>query len=158
MLVIGGLILVVFNVLRIKERKYDIGVLSAIGMSRPKVALQFIYELFIVTCLAMILSIGVGAVTSVPITNSLLSNQVTSTQNETFGGMGGSGGGPMMRGGPGMNTVRSEDLISEVSSAMDFTVVIQLLGLALLLTIVSGGVATLSVLRYDPQKILSNRE
>lgn len=164
-LVIGGVILVVFSLLRIKERKYEIGVLSAIGMNRKKVSFQFISELFIITMIAMILAIGVGSVSSVPITNSLLANEATTSSNTMESQMpsdmqgGGPGGGlsgnaPSM---PGQNNATT-NYIQEVSSATDFSVVIKLLGLAMLLTILSGGIATLSILRYDPLKILSNRE
>lgn len=154
-LVVGGAILVVFQLLRIKERKYEIGVLSAIGMKPAKIAIQFISELFIVTMVSIVLAIGVGSVISVPITNQLLENQsITSSSFEERM--------PSMNGGS-MNKApnQSEEVTSfmyEVTSATDFNVILQLLGLALVLTIVSGGIATLSILRYDPLKILSNQE
>ncbi|MFR4217420.1 MAG: FtsX-like permease family protein, partial [[Clostridium] innocuum] len=81
-LIIGGVILVVLNIYHIRERKYEIGVLAAIGMNKKKIALQFICEIFIVTLISIMLGCGIGAAGSVPLTNTLLQSQsaVSSTQ------------------------------------------------------------------------------
>lgn len=81
-LLIGGIILIVLNIFNIRERKYEIGVLTAIGMKKRKVSLQFITELFVVTFTCIIIGAGIGAVGSVPITNSLLKSQVSSAQEQ----------------------------------------------------------------------------
>lgn len=88
---IGVLILVVLNVFSIRERKYEIGVLTAIGMKKSKVAFIFITEILIVTIAAVIIGSGVGAAVSVPVGNALLENQITSqeqtasNQQQAFG-------------------------------------------------------------------------
>ncbi len=48
--------------------------------------------------------------------------------------------------------------ISEINSAMNLTVVLQMLGIAVLLTLVAGAVSILFVMRYEPLKILPNRD
>lgn len=164
-LVIGGIILLIFNIFRLKERKYEIGVLAAIGMNKAKIAFQFMMEMFIITFLSIIIGAGIGSAISVPITNSLLANSTTTNtmdsqmpegmstppnqgnsnnDNVTFGG----------RDKPQSNV----DYISEISSATDIVVIIQLLGIGILLTIISGGISVFVILRYEPLKILSNRE
>ena len=50
-LAIGGIILIVLNIFNLRERKYEVGVLTAIGMKKHKVAIQFVYELFSVCLL-----------------------------------------------------------------------------------------------------------
>lgn len=50
------------------------------------------------------------------------------------------------------------DYISEVDSAMNLTVVVQMLGVGLLLTIIAGAASVLFIMRYDPLKILANRD
>lgn len=40
-LVVGGMMLVVITLLNVRERKYEIGVLTAIGVNKVKVAAQF---------------------------------------------------------------------------------------------------------------------
>ena len=50
------------------------------------------------------------------------------------------------------------DYITEVNSAMNLTVVLQMLGVGLLLTLVSSMVSVSFIMRYDPLKILANRD
>jgi len=155
-LLIGGSILVVLNILSMRERKYEIGVLTAIGMKKKNVVIQFITEGFIVTILAILLGTGIGAVASVPITNALLSQQITSlqtkqsTQQSNFGRGGGGGSGQ-----PGQ--AASVTYIQSISSATDITVVMELIGIGILLTVLSSCGAMVFILRYDPLNILSNR-
>ena len=181
MLIIGAVILVVLNIFNVRERKYEIGVLTAMGMKKRKVAAQFLTEIFAVTLAAVIVGVGVGAVCSVPVTNALLENQVTAQQDESsrreenfgrpgdmadmggmqtppdMGGMFGGGGG----GNPFANMFGGSaetNYVTSVSSAMNLTVVFQMLGIALMLTVVSGMVSMLFVMRYEPLKILANRD
>ena len=58
-LLVGGVILVVLNIYHIRERKYEIGVLAAIGMNKRRIALQFICEILIVTLMAIMLGCGI---------------------------------------------------------------------------------------------------
>lgn len=185
-LIIGAIILIVLNIFNVRERKYEIGVLTAMGMKKGKVAMQFLTEIFVVTIIAVILGGTIGAVTSVPVTNVLLENQVESqnsqesqvetnfgrenmsAENIQKGGMpGGSsdglGGGRAGAGGnnPFANMFggsSENNYVTEISSAMNLTVVLQLLGIAVLLTLVAGAVSMLLVMRYEPLKILANRD
>ena len=81
-LIIGGVVLVVINMINIRERKYEIGVLRTIGMKKSKVSLQFMSELLIVCIISLSLGSVIGAVTSVPISNMLLQNEIESTNNK----------------------------------------------------------------------------
>jgi len=51
-LAIGAVILIIINVFNIRERKYEVGVLTAIGIKKSKVAMQFVTELLCVTVLS----------------------------------------------------------------------------------------------------------
>lgn len=178
-LLIGAIILIVLNIFNIRERKYEIGVLTAMGMKKFKVALQFLTEIFVVTIIAVIVGVGVGGVSSVPVTNALLENQIAAESNqynkieENFGRPGNmisDGNMPgnmdqnnipqMQNGGPGNFFDANEvaEYISEIDKAMNLTVVFQMLGIAVLLTIVSGAVSMLFIMRYDPLRILANRD
>ena len=50
------------------------------------------------------------------------------------------------------------DYVTEVNSAMNLTVVLQMLGVGLLLTLVASAASVLFIMRYDPLKILANRD
>ena len=184
-LIIGAIILVVLNIFNVRERKYEVGVLTAMGMKKWKVAAQFMCEILVVTMIAVVIGAGIGAVSSVPVTNALLEGQIESqnsmqTQMEEnfgrpgdFGGgfpggnMGGMPGGrpsdiPNDMGG-GKNPFENmfngaENYITEVNSAMNLTVVFQMLGVGLLLTLVASMASVSFIMRYDPLKILANRD
>ena len=169
-LAIGAIILIVLNIFNVRERKYEIGVLTAMGVTKCKVAVQFLTEIFAVTLAAVIIGMGVGAVSSVPVANTLLASQIeaqtSKAQNieKNFG----RGGSPedmaqnppsMQNSKPSQPSQSSEsNYISQISSATDFTVVLQMFGIAILLTLVSGAVSMLFIMRYEPLKILANRD
>ena len=181
-LLIGGVILVVLNIFNVRERKYEVGVLTAMGMKKWKVAAQFMCEILVVTMIAVILGAAIGAVSSVPVTNALLENQVASQNaqqdklDQNFGRPGNMGGGfpggnmpdnmPGNMGG-GSNPFGdmfggmfggAADYITEVDSAMNLTVVFQMIGVGLLLTLIASAASVLFIMRYDPLKILANRD
>lgn len=185
--IIGAVILIVINIFNIRERKYEIGVLTAIGMKKWKVASQFVTELFVVTLAAIIVGAGIGAAVSVPVTNALLSAQITSNQQtqqnmtEGFGRDTKAFGGGMtgMPTRPDSDSVEAPEMpddaggfgnfmgnikdsaanyISEVSYSTDLVVILQLIGVGILLTLVSSLAAMLFIMRYEPLKILTNRD
>lgn len=89
-----------FHIFNIRERKYEIGVLTAIGMRKSRVALQFLTELFTVTFVFLLLGTAIGGAASVPVTNALLASQIfqaqetqQSNQQQNFGRPGDMGGG-----------------------------------------------------------------
>lgn len=90
-LAVGAVVLVVITLLNVRERKYEIGVLTAIGVNKVKVAAQFTLELLIVTMIGLAVGAGVGTAASVPVSNQLLASQVEqqqsqqSSQREQFG-------------------------------------------------------------------------
>ena len=173
-LIIGGVILVVLNIFNVRERKYEVGVLTAMGMKKWKVAAQFMCEILVVTMLAVVIGAGIGAVSSVPVTNALLAGQAESQNsmqnqmNQNFGrpSMGGFPGGnmgDMPDIGGGKNPFESmlggaADYITEVDSAMNLTVVFQMIGVGLLLTLIASAASVMFIMRYDPLKILANRD
>lgn len=180
-LIIGGIILAVLNIFNVRERKYEVGVLTAMGMKKWKVAAQFMCEILVVTMLAVIIGAGIGAVSAVPVTNALLEGQAQSQSNQqsqmeqNFGRPGDFGGGfpggnmpsdmpsdmPDMGGGKnpfGDIFDGAADYITEVDSAMNLTVVIQMIGVGLLLTLIASAASVLFIMRYDPLKILANRD
>ena len=180
-LIIGAIILVVLNIFNVRERKYEVGVLTAMGMKKWKVAAQFMCEILVVTMIAVIIGAGIGAVSSVPVTNALLAGQVESQNSqqtqmdENFGRPGNFGGGmPGMPSGDMPSDVPDNigggnnpfenmfggavDYVTEVNSAMNLTVVLQMLGVGLLLTLVASMASVSFIMRYDPLKILANRD
>lgn len=154
---IGAIVLVVLNMFHTRARKYEIGVLTAIGMKKRKVAMQFITEILIVTVCAVIIGGIAGAVSSVPVADSLLANQIKAQEKEqseqevSFGrGYGDKGGS--------QQTSAEITYVSQITSTVDVVILVKVLGINIILAVLAGGVSVMSIMRYDPLKILSGRD
>lgn len=208
---VGAVVLIVLNIFNVRDRKYEVGVLTAMGMKKWKVAAQFMCEILVVTMVAVIIGTGIGAATSLPVANALLKTQTQSQTEQkadidtSFGresnfdfqrggrsmpggnaadgtsdGIGGAadgtsdgfsggriggneGGGKNIFDIGGVNAFENvktaaTNYITKVDSAMNLTVVWQMLLVGIALTIISGLASLLFIMRYDPLKILANRD
>ncbi len=163
-LILGTVILLVINMINIRERKYEIGVLRTIGMKKSKVCLQFLTELMVVSFVALIIGAGIGASISVPVSNSLLKSEISSSQNEQEDirnnfGQGGPGnfGGGMPGGRDKFNGVAQIQAFDSIDAVVDFEVLLELLGLGLIITLISGTSAMVSIQKFSPLTILKER-
>ncbi|MBE5803816.1 MAG: ABC transporter permease [Clostridiales bacterium] len=159
-LAIGSIVLVALNVLNIRERKYEIGVLSAIGMPKRKVAMQFTCELLIVSMIAIMCGLVVGSLVSVPVTNELLAGQVAQSESDLMQknanyGRQVSDTQVKPRGGDVEGEV---DYVTTVQFSIDYMIILKMAAIGLALAILSGSVTSLFIMRYDPLRILSERE
>ena len=156
-LVIGSIVLFVINMINVRERKYEIGVLRTIGMKKKFVIMQFAFELLIVSLFGLVIGAGIGSLISVPTANKLLEKEITASKEETksiqnnFGGMG-NGQGRMN--GIGVSNI---EYVSKINAVVDFTVLTELLAIGLTLTIISSLAATISISRFSPLTILKER-
>ncbi|MCX8074407.1 MAG: ABC transporter permease [Clostridia bacterium] len=166
-LLVGGVILTILNMINIRERKYEIGVLRAIGMKKNKVLGQFLVELLVVTIISIMLGSVIGSVISVPVANNMLKNEIESqqsSQNQIDQNFGRSGGSAVLQSAGGQNKIMSMfkiqsqvDYIDKINAVIDAKVVLQLILIGLGLTIVSGSISMIFISRYTPLKILSSR-
>lgn len=153
-LAIGSIILIVLNIYNIRERKYEVGVLTAIGMKKWKVGLQFVTEIFLSTFLFILLGTAAGAALSVPVADNLLASAVTQTQTASAQpGPGGAGG--FNRGGT--FAAAGAGYIDQINASVNLTVLAELAGIGFLLAVVSSGAGVFFIMRYEPLKILSER-
>jgi putative ABC transport system permease protein len=183
---VGAVILIVLNLFNVRERKYEVGVMTAIGVKKPKVAMQFVVELLIVTMVGLGVGVIGGAVAAKPLSNQLLSSQVSSAQTEQtsqqqqFGrsaNMGGAPGSssssssgsssasgapsaapsaPSGNSAPGSST-KATSYISSLNATVNLKVVGELVLIGLILTLISSLVGIIFVMRYEPLQILAER-
>ncbi|MDR1450652.1 MAG: ABC transporter permease [Propionibacteriaceae bacterium] len=161
---VGGAILIAVSVFTVRERKYEVGVYTAIGLPKVQVALQFATEVLAVTMAGVVVGLGAGAAAAPSVANNLLSAQVTqaeadsSAQDQNFGRL------PMSSGGPGnMNMDRAGfgsqavSYIDQVNAAVDLEVAGWLAAAGLGLAVAASFAGVVVVMRYEPLTILANR-
>lgn len=164
-LVIGGIVLFIINMINIRERKYEIGVLRTIGISKSKLTMQFVSELLIVGFVALMLGAGVGAVMSKDVSNALLSSEISSSKESSEkikGNFGGPGGfNPMENGGPMGNFNEKGkpkvEAYESIDAVVNISVLLELLGIGLTLIFISSLSAMISIQRFTPLTILKER-
>ena len=166
-LIIGIVVLAVINFLNIRDRKYEIGVLRAIGMSKIKVTLQLVLEIFFISIVSLIIGTGIGVLISQPVTNKMLESEIKSYQEQTsstennFGGQGFEKPSQEMGGFEKKGRINSKqqttDYVDSLKVKIDAITLLELFGISLLLTSTSAFVASLVINKYNPNKILQNR-
>ena len=129
-------------------------------MSKLKVSLQLICEIFIVAMISLIIGTTLGKVTSQPITNKILANEISSYQNEENNITQNFGSSDFKRPGFDENTKNRKQNVEYVDSLkvnVDIYTVLQLFLVSILLTTISSFISIMLALRYEPNKILQNR-
>ncbi len=154
-LIIGIVVLLVINMINVRERKYEIGVLRTIGMRKSLVISQFVFELLVVSVVGLLLGAAIGSYVSVPVANKLLESEISKSTTEiedirnNFGNQGGFDFRP--------NGVANINQVTEINAVVNFEVLAQLLAIGLLLTFVSSISAMISIANFSPLTILKER-
>lgn len=167
--IIGAVVLFILNMINVRERKYEIGVLRTIGMKKTLVAMQFICELLIVSLASLVIGLGIGAILSVPTANALLQSEIEKSENKRNEISGNFGGMEIMTEEKGNNKgirnfdsiqiggVANVEKVTSINVVVDFIVVLELLGVGIILTIISSFASIVSIMRFSPLSILKER-
>ncbi|GAB2520553.1 ABC transporter permease [Nocardiopsis aegyptia] len=167
-LALGGVIIALLSSTAIRERKYEIGVLRAMGMKKSVVALGLWVESLILTATCLVAGLALGALVAQPVTDTLLAGQVAAAETATEGqgpmgdgmgrggGMGMGGGGGAGGFGPAGGATDAEPL-TELAVGLSPAGVGQIALVAFLLATLAGVVAISRITKYEPIKILAER-
>lgn len=154
-LILGSMILILLSTLAIRERKYEIGVLRAMGMKKVKVALGLLTELLVITGFCLILGLGIGMAASKPVADSLLANQIelaeensnTNNAMQTTGST-----------GLGAPTFSSDtNPLSELQISLNMDAIMKIILISFVLAGISSIAGIMYITKYEPIKILSER-
>ncbi|TYV29227.1 ABC transporter permease [Listeria monocytogenes] len=160
----GALILGLLVMMQVRDRKYEMGVLLAIGEKRGKLIAQFFVEILIVA----LVSFGLAAASSHYVAqlagNQLLAQQNSSTTETTTTsenrGPGGSGQG----GGPGgfgqsvSNLTKNTEQIKELDIQVTLEDMLKMGGIGIGIAFISVLLPAALVLRMNPKTILTKQE
>lgn len=155
-LIIGGIVLFVINMINIRERKYEIGVLRTIGMKKSLLTCQFISELLIVAIVSLLVGAGIGACISVPVSNNLLEQEITSAKEETVD-INKNFGGTDKQKFDHVSGVASVQAFDSIDAVVDAKVLGELFVIGILLTLISSSASMISIQKFSPLTILKER-
>jgi putative ABC transport system permease protein len=149
-IVLGAIILLLLASISIRERKYEIGVLRAMGMKKGKVALGLWSEILMITCVCLVIGLGIGTLASQPVSDMLLKSQVSAIdytpQDKTTGRAGGS-----------LTTDSDVKPLDEMKVNIGADSVAEIILISLLLASFAGVVSISKITKYEPIKILMER-
>ena len=151
-LILGGIILILLSTLAIRERKYEIGVLRAMGMKKGKVGFGLISEMIVLTVICLALGLGVSAFASQPVADTLLDKQIEIIENNNKNQMNGK-----MTFNIDSRSSEENTPLSELEVNLNSQAIAQISLIALGLAVVSSVVGIFYITKYEPIKILSER-
>ncbi|MGF0222093.1 FtsX-like permease family protein [Bacillus velezensis] len=153
----GAVILGLIVTMSIRERKYEMGVLMAIGEKRWKLIGQFLTEILVVAVIAIGIASVTGSLVANQLGNQLLSQQVSSADDSQQ--TSGWGGGEMPRGG-GMFGQHSSgaDVISTMQVNVSLNDLLILSGIGVAIAVIATLLPSVSVMRLHPKTILTKQE
>jgi putative ABC transport system permease protein len=146
-MVLGAAIMVLLSIISIRERKYEIGVLRAMGMKKRQVGLGLITEILAITCLSFALALGAGTLLAQPISDALLAGQTEASAS--------SGGSSLAdRLGTGDDSAQP---ITQLAVSASAGTTLEVFGIAMALAGLGALVSVRRITRYEPIKILMER-
>jgi len=159
-LILGGTILMILSSIAIRERRYEIGVLRAMGMKKHKVAAGLWVEMFALTAICLVIGLSVGVAISQPVSDTLLASQLenlteqnTASHISGFQPIGG-GSGLQLTFDPNGESYAPLDAL-DISLSMG--TVLEIIGISLLITTLAVLVSIINITKYEPIKILMER-
>lgn len=155
-LVFGAIILALLSSIAIRERKYEIGVLRAMGMKKLKVLAGLWCETLTITAVCLMLGLAVGSLVAQPITNMMLEQQVAAAEEAAASNNALPPGASLTSVGVDPDAEASQPL-SKLDISLNLMTILEIIGIALLLSSLSGIIATRKIVKYEPIQILMER-
>lgn len=149
----GAIILGLIVFLSIKERRQEMGILLSIGERKGKLMGQFVVEMLMIVILALGLSVFTGNTISQKIGDTLLQNEISTTQEKQQNSP------RMIRMGMGFNGQQTKvEAIDEIDVSVTIQDVGKMGAMGVGIVLLSTLIPTLSVLRLRPKTILTKNE
>ncbi|MFI3261006.1 MAG: FtsX-like permease family protein [bacterium] len=155
----------------VKDRKYEIGVLRALGATKSNVAGQIFAELLATATLGFVLSFSTSYFLAQSLSDSLLQNEIESTevnQEQSFGrpSSGSTGGAGNMAGnfsgGMNDNTNNNQlldvDVVDEIDISVSIGSYVLLFVIGYTISFIAMIIPTRNIVKYEPKSILTGRE
>lgn len=148
-IIAGGLIIGLLSILSLKDRKYELGVLLALGESRLKIILQLVFEMIIISFVSFSLAILISSYTAQVTSNYLLNSAIANQKDDddlkqAFGNF-------------KRPQVMDVEVIDSLSVDIDPIDTINMLVIGILIIIIGNISQAFFVLKANPKEILLER-
>ena len=154
-LILGAIVLALLSFMAVRERKYEVGVLRAMGMERGKVAFGIIAETVMISAVCLIVGLGAGSAMAQPIADNMLEGRVATVEEEFAGGA-----NRVLFAGGQMQTddnTQGYEPESEIQVSLSRDVIVQIIIVTLALAALSSVIGVILITQYEPLKILRER-
>ena len=170
----GAIILELIVMLMVRERRFEIGVLMSLGESKLKIIGQFFFELFMVMIVSVGIASAAGNVVGNVVGQQLLKQETTQTTASTSNMQGAPGanggktegqrpsenaGGFMGRAGGAIGFGQSASeakALEKLNIKTSVSEILLLVAIAILITLIAVGLASIGILRLNPKQVLTN--
>ena len=153
-LILGAIVLALISFLAVRERKYEVGVLRAMGMERGKVAFGMLSETVMISALCLLIGLGAGSAIAQPVASGILAGRVAAAE-----ATGGGANKVLFAGGQMQTDDYAEGYTpeSEIQVSLSSDTLVQIIILTLALAALSGIIGVVIITQYEPLKILRSR-
>jgi len=151
-LALGAIILILLSTIAVRERKYEIGVLRAMGMKKTRVALGLWFEMIAITTICLCVGLVIGTLIAQPISDMLLTGQVDMLKAQE-----GLPAGVIASADSSSLLAGSLTTLDELDISLSIHTILEIVFIALLLASISGLTAISKITKYEPIKILMER-
>ena len=154
-LILGAIVLALISYLAVRERKYEVGVLRAMGMERGKVAAGILTEAITIALICLAVGLGAGNTLAQPVADGILAGRVADAEEQSGQGM----NRALFVGGQAQIGDGSEGYTpeSEIQVSLSAGVIAQIIIITLSLAALSGAIGIAAITRYEPLAILRER-
>lgn len=158
-LIIFGLIVIgLIMILSLRERKYEIGLLLALGETKAKIMLQIFLEISVILVLSSLIGFGLSETIVSPNASTIVNQQM----EDSISAMTKKDEGPMLRGANYVedNSTKLDTDISVDPVGIEETVKSSVIVFSLLLgiTLLTTIIPTFGIIKKSPKEILSGSE
>jgi putative ABC transport system permease protein len=154
-LILGAITLALISFMVVRERKYEVGVLRAMGMEKGKVAFGILSESVMIAAICLVIGLGFGSAMAQPIADGILEGRVAAAEMEES---------PMANralfaGGQAQIGDGTEGYVpeSEIQVSLGMDVITRIIAITLGLAALSGVIGVAMITQYEPLRILRER-
>ena len=156
-LALGAIVLALISFMAVRERKYEVGVLRAMGMERGKIASGILAEALMIAAVCLAVGLGAGSMIAQPIADGILESRVTEAEGTAADSP--MAGRALFAGGQAQIGDGTEGYtpVSEIQLSLNAGIIVQIILVTLALAALSGIIGIIIITQYEPLKILRER-